>query len=116
MRDYAELIKPLRECGSRRNCLDCPYDNDTSYCIEPRITEAADVIEELLAAVPHWISVDERLPEKRNDGFGVIVSDDGFVTTGYRNSIGEWMDFDGNKLKSVAYWMPLSEPPKEETK
>lgn len=48
MRDYAEMIKQLRECGSRRNCLNCPYDNNTLYCIEPCITDAADAIEELL--------------------------------------------------------------------
>lgn len=49
MRDYAELINQLRECGTRRDCLECPYDSDKSYCIEPRIIQAADAIEELLA-------------------------------------------------------------------
>ena len=51
MRDYAELIKQLRECGTRRDCLECPYDSDKSYCIEPRIIQAADAIEELQAKV-----------------------------------------------------------------
>jgi len=63
MRDYAELVKALRCCSkidARNNgCDSCPYE----YCGEDcqnLCGYAANTIEELLAAVPKWISVEEQ--------------------------------------------------------
>ena len=62
MRDYAERVKALRCCSkidARNNgCDSCPYE----YCGEDcqnLCGNAADAIEELLSAVPKWISVED---------------------------------------------------------
>lgn len=74
------------------------------------LLDAADAIEELQAQVPHWISVEERLPEHYRV---VLVIKDHPVDYlhGYefaaRLQNGEWS---GNSRK-VLFWMPLPEPP-----
>ena len=128
MRDYEELIKQLRECGSRRNCLDCPYDNDASYCIEPRITEAADAIEELILtaesykrsmeawadeaanAQPRWIPVTDRLPDEE-EAVLAFCTNTGTVKVAWLIE-GVWWTWDFYGFH-ISHWMPLPEPPKE---
>lgn len=57
-----------------------------------------------------WIPCSERKPKQQQP---VIITDEGDVLTGYINSLNEWMDFHGNRLKGVIAWMPLPEPYKE---
>ena len=87
---------------------------------------AADAIEELLAAVPHWISVEERLPKTRSSILGqksnkVIVAfrfDDGTQGTDTAHTLnGDWVFEDRIVVvnRTVTHWMPLPEAPKEET-
>lgn len=57
-----------------------------------------------------WIPCSERKPKQQQQ---VIITDEGDVLTGYINSLNEWMDFHGNRLKGVIAWMPLPEPYKE---
>ena len=99
MRDYAELIKLLRYYGA----------------FEQHSKEAADAIEELLAAVPYWISVEERLP----DDFSRVL---GFMAWGgmmllERQNKGWYLADRIQQVpdEAVLYWMPLPKPPKEDT-
>ena len=121
MRDYAELVKALRCCSkidARNNgCDSCPYE----YCGEDcqnLCGYAADAIEELLAAVPKWISVEERLPKS---GERVLImfkpfEDDENISIGWlTKSDFDCYDDSVNFFRSVTHWMPLPEPPKEET-
>lgn len=74
--------------------------------------EPAD-IEELLAAVPKWISVEERLP-KKDEMVIVYYSWTGQSGTEYKEvslATLEEMRYCGNKLLG---WMPLPETPKED--
>ena len=65
-------------------------------------------IREILESAQQWIPVSSgKLPEKHNS---VIVTDFGHVTLAYTNNLGEWMDYDGNRLKNVTAWMPLPMP------
>ena len=93
---YEELVKRLREAPN-----DWP-DADLHY-------EAADVIEEL--SNPHWISVEERLPEHltsvivhRKDG-GIFIWE--FFNTSPTDEC--WMDDSMNvySFYDVTHWMPL---------
>lgn len=67
---------------------------------------------------PHWISVEDELPEHNEEDNGLISYPtvlvclyDGFRTEDYYDDIsGEWRDFDGD----VEYWMPMPQPPRKE--
>ena len=98
------------------------------WALNETLDEAADAIEELIAALtasntvianskPHWISVEERLPKY---GERVLVFGGFTMYVAYydKNRYGgeSW-----HKLNSKSHycnpthWMPLPEPPKEET-
>ena len=109
MRDYADIISQIRIAAigvkKQSNRLTLMQD-------------AADAIEELLAAVPHWISVEERLPEKHVEV--LICTEDyeknelGFANTAVWDG-SEWIET-WNRKESILYvshWMPLPAPPKE---
>ena len=124
MRDYVELVKALRTCKLSIPCTECPfYSNGDSPSKECGTMNdaAADAIEELLAAVPHWISVEERLPEKKvgDEGYvGYLVLSDGeyqiadFTHDKYMQIAYEF-HVDGEYDPNITHWMEL--PPKEET-
>ena len=118
MRDYAELIKALRFAFDQP-CYSCVLGekcNWGDFCFFKR---AADAIEELLAAVPKWISVEERLPKKKvgDEGYvGYLVLSDGehqiadFTNDKYMQTAYEF-HVDGEYDPNVTHWMEL--PPKE---
>lgn len=65
-----------------------------------------------IAHKPRWISVEERLPEIRK---AVLITDGIDVGTGWMNQ-GWWNTwFTDIRRDEVTHWMPLPEPPEEET-
>ena len=115
---YDKLVKRLREPCQYENCILCQ--------------QAADAIEELIAALtasntvianskPHWVSVEERLPDT---GVDVLVKFPHNMAVASID-IGEWVVNSGDGWctdinlaggeKNPTHWMPLPEPPKEET-
>jgi len=100
MRDYKKTILDLRNFNA-------------NYESNKLTNEAADAIEELLAVVPHWISVEERLPdvaEKLITYNGNFVSENWLCTVASKDGkINVWAYSEG----FVTHWMPLPEPPKE---
>lgn len=119
---YEDLVKRLREAPG-----DWP-DADLHY-------EAADAIEKLIEVIqnhdfleslikPHWISVTERLPKDEKDvlayyGFkhDGVLSDQRFIGTlcYFRFDPNPHWQHEGQGKLTVTHWMPLPEPPKEET-
>lgn len=92
---YDKLVMWLR-------CEEClPYNALRT------MREAADAIEELNK--PRWIPVTERLPEE--DGFTLIFTAHGHAGVCYFTN-GWW---GGYGMDGITHWMPLPEPPKEET-
>lgn len=74
--------------------------------------------------IPHWIPVSERLPKVwRNENgepieFNVMLPDAEEATTLCFNG-SQWFEFDWSNMEisgyyTVAYWMPLPQPPKGE--
>ena len=117
MRDYAELVKALRCCSkidARNNgCDSCPYEYCGDDC-QNLCGCAADAIEELLAAVPKWISAEERLPEAHHSVLCYCPQNNCTYTAVWNGKA--WIHF-GASIEPVFYpvthWMPLPEPPKE---
>ena len=132
---YDELVKRVRQVADEV-CED--YDVDP-YNAEQRffvIAEAADAIEELLpfkkqvekgmglldkadellnAVKPRWIPVTERLPEAGERVLCYCRANIYEVMKMRTN--GDWV-YDTNHVymhSFVTHWMPLPEPPKEET-
>lgn len=114
-----ELVTALRICAGAA-CEGCPcvYIMESgSKCDDYVKRKAADIIEKLAAEKnakkPEWISVKDRLPEKRCEAY--LCSLDSCLFPG-----GQYVDIRvfGNDGKwrngTVTHWMPLPELPKEE--
>lgn len=102
LRDSADGLKSCDECNGecRGTCI---------------FTEAADAIEELLAAVPRWISVEERLPEPFVCVLAHIPGEKPFPTvkSAFLEKNGLWYSngFRYNP-EEVTHWCEMPEPPK----
>lgn len=63
-----QVVDALRTCSVEHRCSACPLartpDDVALKCMDELMKQAAEVIEELSAMVPRWISVDERKPDK----------------------------------------------------
>lgn len=114
MADYTELVKELRYCvDGDEECAGCKRYGQMS-CEVYLMEEAADAIEELEAAVPTWIPVTERLPKKRK---WVLCRCEADIIEVLRWENNEWYHDPMHVYypSFVTHWMPLPEPPKEET-
>lgn len=68
-------------------------------------------------AMPKWISVEERLPEDEQDVLVCVnknTIDTGYCSFGYDPSVRNWWVY-ASMSNNVTHWMPLPEPPKEDT-
>lgn len=129
-----EIKKGLELCiAGVYDCCRCSYHEvGNGDCVTDVKCDALDYIQQLEAdnaqqarcienmtdklnatndALPRWISVEERMPEKHK---GVIVHcNDGFLTLMcYDGRDWQW---NGKQDNSVTHWMPLPQPPKEAT-
>ena len=115
MRDYVKLLDWLRSSQNAcyiYGCDECPADCENHE--GDIFKDAADAIEELVAAVPKWISVEDRLPHYLDhvlcvNKFGIQMV--GYLTDykegGFRCESG--MD----SCDYITHWMPLPALPKE---
>ena len=128
-----EEIKNGLDCCLPRDeerCGKCPYVGMIG-CYGERVDDALVYIQQLEAAQPKWISVEERLPGDPLDGVGEVVElliDKGEakeVLPGYYDhNEKDWViyfgDFSGGYLRKcfswwrVIKWRSMSEPPKED--
>ena len=125
MRD-TNLVNALREHAewAEENQWETPITlGDDLAEAADRIEAQAKEIENLRGQVPHWIPVEERLPE---NGVPVLInyiaSDDGKY---HPDGTAVWTDYgcfwwegsledcDTEVAVPITHWMPLPEPPKE---
>lgn len=127
---YEEILRTLRAChDAEYGCSRCKYQNSLG-CREKLMSKAADAIEELnkdlnfqIRAVraeiesvkPHWIPVDERLPENPGE---YLVTYHPCVWNSVTQKVRVGIDsFRGKtawakrKYQHVTHWMKFPEPP-----
>jgi len=78
------------------------------------LLKSADAIEELVAAVPKWISVEERLPHYLDHV--LCVNKYGIQMVGYLTDYKEGgfrCESGMDSCDYITHWMPLPVPPKE---
>ena len=108
---YEELVKRLRE----RSVFLFPHHGESRNYDADLMHEAADAIEVLSkkeTTTPRWISVEERLPEPYVE---VLLYSGGERYTGYMHNDKRFTVNASHYPSRPTYWMPLPEPPKEET-
>lgn len=135
MRDYESTLKQARTCAQRKYCDiggNCEY-YDLDVCCQGGekdiLKDAAYAIEELLSAMPQWISVEDE-PPKENGRYLVRYKRDvnlGDEETAHEDEIRIMRFFvdDGWRYpiicndhvrlvnEEVTHWMPLPEAQKE---
>jgi hypothetical protein len=128
--DCADLtFEPNDHCCAADDCAHCKW-YETKNAIQKRILSipAADAIEntskayqmmaeayEAEVAKRLWISVTERLPEKRTNVLAMTADCDIYVCD-FIPSVRQFWTIPGDELHidDISHWMLLPEPPKEE--
>ena len=139
--DYKDIANRLRKWANGETCEDCPAKDDLAFCAADTIRELLSKVEELearnkrldesrenanaacakweglyraelekKAGKAAWIRVEDRLPERFCPV--IVCRKDGKVEAGQKD-VGDWWRVYGTRIKTVSYWMPLPEPPKE---
>ena len=109
-----EIKKGLETCAAAQGCRNCPYSG--TRCVVEVSNDALAYIRQLEAAQPGWISVENELPK---EDVRVLVYFDGVIAV---SDIYDTNMMDGTPMWTFTgaggdptHWMPLPEPPKEET-
>lgn len=117
--EVSELVRILRCCSNIGYvCEECPANLDGEDC-DGRLAklQAADMLEKLAAEndakKPEWISVKDRLPEKKHEACLCCLDSCLFPGSQY---IDIRVFYDDGKWANgmVTHWMPLPELPKED--
>ena len=114
----SDVIISLREEVSRlRRAVDLDEVNTLKKLVLLILDECDELtgkVEQLEAAQPKWISVEERLPE--NCVEVLLYYKKGYMSMGYwDDDLCEWDGMTDEKIVRPDYWMSLPEEPKEDT-
>ena len=122
MKTPEEIKKELERCTTYIcgfPCEGCLYGIDAekveSDCVDALLKDALAYIQQLEAAHPKWISVEERLPEK--DGKYIVCTAKGSVYCTRFKAYGKNGSFQTDINTHITHWMSLPsmpEPPKED--
>ena len=124
MKTPEEIKKSLECCAQFLECRHCPYNGEK--CTVESSMDALAYIQQLererdalepLENQPKWISVEERLPEIGDKVLFAIPAYHGTAIS-IAERVGDDIWLIGN-MRAVGgdptHWMPLPEPPKEDT-
>ncbi len=113
------IIKGMEEMPPRcRECFAVQLWDEMDYCKIAERWQPWDAVTRPdwcpLHPAPEWISVEERLPEKRK--WVLCLCRTGSQDVLWRQNDGWYHDHYHQYMSEfVTHWMPLPEPPKEET-
>ena len=116
----ADILQKIKTCRDFL-CGECEYDElrrakGETVCMQKLLDDAADALERKKG---EWIPVTERLP-KDGDVLAYLKYANNSRITAANYYKGTWQDCVMGRLYLteegfVTHWMPLPEPPKEET-
>ena len=112
-----ELLDKMQFFGGQRAGRELWADKP--YEVQERDIEAfnrdidtlRDIIRQLEAKAPKWISVEDRLPE--DDDSNYIVWNGIYINIAIYWGDGRWWPAGGYIVNDITHWMPLPKPPKE---
>lgn len=107
-----DIKKGLGTCSRNAPCSECPYKG--LGCIDKMLLDAFELIQQLEAKVPRWISVEDDKPKEYENVNVYVAGDDGcrYTNTGFYDGK-HWRGY-GNRFDVVTHWTHLPEPPKED--
>lgn len=96
------------------DCVDALLKDALAYIqqLEHHIGELTEKVEQLEAAQPKWVSVNDMLPEK--DGKYIVCTAKGSVYCTRFKAYGKSGSFQTDINTHITHWMPIPEPPKED--
>lgn len=113
-----ELVTALRFCAGEecKNCLYIHLSGSGTCCDDYLKQKAADMLEKLAADAqkPEWISVKDRLPDKKHEAYLCSLDSCLFPGSQYIGIHTFCDNWEWDVSGTVTHWMPLPEPPKEE--
>ena len=120
MKTPDEIKKELERCTTYIRgfpyCEGCLYGIDAekveSDCVDALLKDALAYIQQLEAAQPKWVSVNDMLPEK--DGKYIVCTAKGSVYCTRFKAYGKSGSFQTDINTHSAHWMPLPGPLKED--
>lgn len=112
----ARLTKKHPHGGHYMSCENCEAAGrcrSGEDCMVEAISKLAAYEDSGLAPeqIPRWISVSDQLPEHNQRV--IVCRKDGRVEQGFYLGVNGWWKVYGTNTKSITYWMPMPEPPKE---
>lgn len=113
-----EVVDTIKEAFELFSEMELPLKECEVTIMHEAALPLIGYIEHLEAAQPKWISVEERMPEPF---VSVIVhmpqeTPCPTVHEGYRTNDGRWYSAHFvREFDEITHWMPLPEPPKEDT-
>ena len=112
-----ELVTALRFCAGEecKNCLYIHLSGSGTCCDDYLKQKAADMLEKLAADAqkPEWISVKDRLPDKKHEAYLCSLDSCLFPGSQYIGIHTFCDNWEWDVSGTVTHWMPLPEPPKE---
>ena len=104
-----DLLSTVEELEAKNKRLEQARENANEACAKWEGLYRAEL--EKKSGKAAWIRVENRLPERFCPV--IVCRKDGKVEAGQKD-VGDWWRVYGTRIKTVSYWMPLPEPPKEE--
>lgn len=110
-----EIMRGLTCCKFGGMCNECPYDSDDEQneidiedCTKALAEDAYEYVQQLVEKIPHWISVQERLPGNLEKC--LTFSPEGGIKIGCYTEVGFILSNFGGE---PTHWMLMPEHPKE---
>ena len=109
MKTPEEIMRGLTCCRFGCMCNECPYNLYDEQCTKALAEDVYEYVQQLVAKIPHCISVQERLPGNLEKC--LTFSPENGIRIGCYTEVGFILSNFGG---APTHWMPMPEPPKHD--